>query len=811
MSKTDSMLQPAIQQTFERALQHHVAGRLREAERLYLQVLATQPDHADTLHGLGMIAHKIGRNDIATELIRRSITLNPSAAYFYNDLGNVLKNQGRYEEAIASFQKALTLKPDYVDAHNNLGIAFKRQGRLDEAIVCYRRALTLKPELAEAHNNLGIALKDQGRLEEAIAAFQQALALKPEYAAASNNLGVALKDQERMEEAIAAFQRALTLKPDFVEAHNNLGNALLAEERREEAMVHYQSALAFKPDLAEAHNNLGIALKDLGRLAEALVHFQQAFTLKPDYSAAYNNLGITFKDLGRFDEAIAAFQHALLLKPDFAKAYNNLGNAFRDQGRLNEAVAAFQQALTLNPDFAEAHLNLGNTSKDQGRLDEAIIHFQRALDLKPGYPSAYSNLVYTLEFHPGYDSKAIAKEHQGWNLRFAEPLKKAALPHSNERDPERKLRVGYVSPDFRGHPVGRFLLPLIEHHNRQNFELFAYAQVTHPDAITGRFRALIGNWRDTVGVSDAQLADQIRRDGIDVLIDLTMHMEDNRLLVFARKPAPVQATWLAYCSSTALEAIDYRLSDPYLDPPGGNDSFYSEETIRLRETYWCYQPTGREPEVNPLPALKKGFVTFACLNNFAKLNEPILAIWRRILQAVPQSRLLIHTAQGDHRQQFLQGMERSGIEAQRIQFAGKLPMKEYFGLYHGIDLALDPAPYGGGTTTCDALWMGAPVVSLAGKRAVGRSGLSILSNIGLPELVGATTEEYVQIAVDLAGNLERLAELRATLRQRMQASPLMNAPQFARDMEEAYRMMWNNWCGRKSHRQKKLAFCQRKL
>ena len=480
----------------------------------------------------------------------------------------------------------------------------------------------------------------------------------------------------------------------------------------------------------------------------------------------------------------------MVLKPNYADAHNNLGNALQRQGHLEEAIASFQRALTLNPDHAEAHNNMGNALKDQGRLDEAIANYQRALGLKPDYAIAGSNLAFAITYHPGYDAGMISEELQRWNRQYAEPLKQFIPPHTNDRSPERKLRIGYVSPDFREHSVGRFLLPLIEHHDRQNFELFAYAHVTRPDGRTEQFRQLMDIWRTTVGLSDAQVADQIREDQIDILIDLAMHTEGNRLLVFARKPAPVQATWLAYCGSTGLDTMDYRLSDPFLDLPDGDDSFYSEERVRLPETFWCYQPTGMEPERNFPPVLEKGFVTFGCLNNFCKVTEPTLASWGRILLGVAQSRLVIHAPEGSPRQRLLKAMEKSGIEAQRIEFVGKLPMAEYFGLYHGIDIALDPFPYGGGTTTCDALWMGVPVVSLAGQTAVGRGGLSLLSNIGLPELVGHSEDEYVRIAVNLAGDLPRLAELRATLRQRMQASPLMDAPRFARNMEAAYRTMW---------------------
>ena len=374
------------------------------------------------------------------------------------------------------------------------------------------------------------------------------------------------------------------------------------------------------------------------------------------------------------------------------------------------------------------------------------------------------------------------------------PLAEFIQPHLNNRSPDRRLRVGYVSPNFGSHPVGRFLLPLLESHDKESFETFCYASVEIADAMTDRCRAHADVWRDMLGLSDEQVAHAIRQDRIDILVDLTMHMRRNRLLVFARKPAPVQVTYLAYCGTTGLSTMDYRLTDPYLDPPGQDERFYSELSVRLPETYWCYRPAIETPPVNAQPALEAGHVTFGSLNNFCKVTPPALAAWSRLLQAVPKSWLLLHAHPGSHRDRVCEFLNEQGISPERVVFVDFQPMAEYFGVYQRIDVALDPFPYGGGTTTCDALWMGVPVVSLAGQTAVGRGGLSILSNIGLPELVACDTEQYVRIAAELAQDLPRLRDLRATLRQRMQSSPLMDVPRFARNIEAAYREMWRRWC-----------------
>jgi predicted O-linked N-acetylglucosamine transferase (SPINDLY family) len=563
----------------------------------------------------------------------------------------------------------------------------------------------------------------------------------------------------------------------------------------EEAVAVYRRAVALKPNLAEAFFNLGNALRELGQLDEAVAAFGHAIAVRPNYAEAYNASGLALRSMGQIERAIAAFRQAIVLLPQSAEAYSNLGMALRDAGQLDESIAACRQAIALKPEFPEAFVNLGIALRVQGRSAEAIGAYRQAIVLRPGYAEAHSNLVYALHFDPGYDARSIALEHDRWNRQHAEPLKKFIQPHANDRNSDRRLRIGYVSPDFREHPIGRFLLPLLANHDKSQFEVFAYAQVLVPDSTTQRLRSYVDHWRNITGTSDAQAADLIRKDQIDVLVDLTMHMALNRLLVFARKPAPVQITYLAYCSSTGLQTIDYRLSDPYMDPPGGDESIYSERTIRLPDTYWCYEPIIANSQVDPLPASQRGFVTFGSLNNFCKASEPALAAWITLLRNVPNSQLLLHALEGSHRQRLRDRLEREGIDPTRVRFASFMPTQQYFDLYRLIDIALDTFPYGGGTTTCDALWMGVPTISLAGKTGVGRGGLSILSNIGLSELVADSEQTYVQLASGLASDVARLSQLRSTLRQRMQRSSLMDAPRFARNVEAAYRQMWQTWCG----------------
>ena len=590
------------------------------------------------------------------------------------------------------------------------------------------------------------------------------------------------------------YGQILQADPGHVDALHLLGVIAHHNGRLEAAMDHFTRALTIKPDFAEAYSNMGIALRDQGKLAEALGCYRRALELKPDFAEAYNNMGIALRDQGKLEEAIACCRRALDLRPDFADAHNNLGVALRDQGKLDEALACLRRAAELKPDFAGVHNNLGNVLKDHGEMDSALACYRRALELQTDFAGAHSNLVYSRLFSLACDAQTLYEEHRRWNQRHAAPLFKFIQPHHNDRSADRRLRVGYVSPDFRSHPVGRFLLPLLEAHDHERFQIFCYSDVHVPDIITERCRSHADVWRNVRGLSDEQVADAIRQDRIDILVDLTMHMADNRLLVFARKPAPVQLTYLAYCGTTGLDTMDYRLTDPYLDPPEQSGQFYTEHSIHLPQTYWCYQSMGQAPGPNELPAFQAGNVTFGCLNNFCKVTVPTLTAWRELLQEVPRSRLLLHAQLGSHRDRVASFFAQRNISPDRVMFVKKAPRAEYLSTYERIDLALDPFPYGGGTTTCDALWMGVPVVSLAGQSALGRGGVSILSNVGLPELVAGDPQRYVRCAAALAQDLSRLGELRATLRDRMQASALMDAPRFARNVEAAYREMWKRWC-----------------
>jgi protein O-GlcNAc transferase len=751
------MASMTLQQALAAGTQFQKAGRLDEAEKVYRQLLAQDPNCADALHLLGVLLFQRGQHEPAIDLIRKAIALYPAGAMYHSNLARILVAAKKLDEAIAANQQAAALQPNNPQLYNDLGSVLLTARRTNEAITAYRRAIEIQPDFASAWSNLATALQTSGQLSEALDCCKRALALQPNYVEAIGVLGNVLCDLDQIDEGIAEFQRAIALKPD----------------------------------MPELYNNLGLGLVRRGRFDEAIAALDKAVALRPDYAFGWSNRAKVLRDYGRLEEAGASAQRALAISPDFAAGHLNLATIFLDASRVADAIKSARRTLELAPDMASAHNLLGNAMKDDGSVTEATASFNRALALKPNEAAFHSNKVYTNQFLPDCDARCLFEEQRRWNDLHAAPLKHLARLHENDRSPDRKLRVGYISPNFYSHAESFFVVPLLESHDSAQFEIHCYSDVVRPDAVTERLRRRADGWHESRGLIDAELAEQIRNDRIDILIDLTMHMAGNRELVFARKPAPVQVAWLAYPGGTGLDAMDFRITDPWLDPPGQDDSFYREQSIRLPKTWCSYDPL---TDIPSNPARMPGPVRFGSINNPCKLNEPLLRLWARVMQEVPDSHLLLQVIGENHRQRILDLYGSLNIAAQRLEFVSRSGRAEYLRVYDRIDICLDPLPYNGITTTCDALWMGVPVVTLAGKTAAGRAGESILMNIGLGELTTHDPDQFVNIVKALAIDESRRVDLRSTLRQRMQQSPLMDHRQFARDMESAYRQMWRQWC-----------------
>jgi predicted O-linked N-acetylglucosamine transferase (SPINDLY family) len=604
-----------------------------------------------------------------------------------------------------------------------------------------------------------IAHQRSGELAEAESLFRQLIEINPANPAFHYALFTLFYQCGRMDEALATLDHALTLRPDEPLFLCMRGDVLGRLRRITESKAAFARSLALQPHNPETHFRLANALAENGNPSDAIVEHRKALALRPDYPEAFSNLASVLTQLGDLDQAMSVCREGLAMRPDFQILYRNLGWACRESGLLDDAIAAYRHAIALRPDH-----------------------------------HAHGDLLFTLHFHPDYDRARLADEHRHWYQLHAAPLQAfATQAHHNDPSPHRRLKIGYVANDLGDRPLGRLLLPLLANHDPAQVETFCYCNIRLNDVLEAQLISHTGTWRLVSGISDRALADQIRHDRIDVLVDLNLHTAGNRLLTFALKPAPVQVTYLAYPSTTGLPTIDYRFTDHHLDPPGSDESVYTEKSVRLR-TYWCYPPLPQAPPVGPLPALSNGHVTFGCLNDYAKVTPAVRSLWARLLQSLPTSRLLLHTKSGSHRSSALEHFAAHGIHPARLQLVGRLPIHQYFALYNQLDIALDPHPWAGGATTCDALYMGVPVVTLAAEKAVSRGGLSILSNVGLPHLAATNPEQYLHTARALATDLPALATLRAALRQMIQTSPLMNGPAFARDVESAYRQMWLAWC-----------------
>jgi predicted O-linked N-acetylglucosamine transferase (SPINDLY family) len=807
------------------AIESHRAGDLAAAAGIYRQVLARDARHTGAAHLLGIVAYQSGRYDEAIEFISRSISAAPPRADFYSDLGEALRAAGRLEEAVSSYQRAIELAPQYAAAHNNLGSALIAQGKPEEAAASFEQAIRLRPEFAPAPSNLGNALNQLCRFDEAAIHCRSAIAMQPHLAEAHSNLGDALLGVEDFTEAEASYAAALALNPKLAATHDKLGKALECRNQRNEAIDAFRKALELDPHLIAARRNLGailIRMRHLGEAAalfsaapidpaeaqmefgNALMHERQtrgaadayarAVELDPQNPVAHNNLGNAFNLMWQLEPAVASYRRAIALKDDFSEAHCNLGNALRRAGRFEEAMASCNQAIELNPDDPRAHAQLGSICNEQGLADLGIEHLERAVSMPACDVTWHNSLVYLLNFSPTCDGDRLLREQRRWNERHAQPLKRHIRPHANDPDPNRRIRVGYVSPNFYAQAESHFVLPLLESHDHDAFEVHCYSSGFYTDEITERHRRCADQWHEILGWDDRETAAQIRGDGIDILIDLTMHMGDSRLLTFARKPAPIQVTWLAYPGGTGMETMDYRLTDRFLDPPELGNGPYAEEAIRLPDWWGCYDPCIDVPPVAPRPAGWNGSICFGSLNNPCKMNPPTVRLWADVLRKIAGSRLILLTQSGGARDRLRREFEAEGVAAERLEFIPHLEREQYLRAFDAIDICLDPLPYNGITTTLDALWMGVPLVSLAGKTAPGRAGLGILNTLGLAELATHTPEDFISVAARLARDFPRLRELRSTLRQRMGNTPLMDGPRFARNIEAAYREMWRRWC-----------------
>jgi predicted O-linked N-acetylglucosamine transferase (SPINDLY family) len=707
----------------QRALALHQQGKLSDAEPLYRQAVAADPDDVDALHLLGLLLHQSNRNEEAEQLLSRAIAIDPEVP----------------------------------ELHNVLGLAQAAQKRPDAALDSFRRALEIDPVFPDALQNISGLLQSQGRVDQAIELLEKAVATAPDSAAVHFVLGRFLHAQNRLQEAIEHLSRAVTIDPRHADAQMNLGLAC-------------------------------IAIRDFHSAGQAFLNLTR---LRPGDPHAYYHLGIAYDRLSDGESAIRCYLRAIELKPDYVEAHNNLGVIYHYRRRMGDAITHHKAAIAARPHHATAQANLGWDYWALGLVKEAITYYRKALEYDPTDYLTHSNLLMALHYLEENSPQQIFDEHLQWADRHARRLYPPTGPSLRTQGSalSTRLRIGYVSSNFREHAVSIFFEPIMKHHDREQFEIFCYSDVPVHDAVTARIQSHADHWHDTQRLTDEQLDALIRSHQLDILVDLNGHIADNRLMVFARKPAPIQVTYLGYPDTTGLATMDYRLTDAWQDPPA-SDAFATEKLIRLPDTAWTYDPWSEIPLTDP-PSLKSNFITFGSLNNLAKISPPMIELWAQILHAVPNAQLalLIQTDRFAETY-FTETFAKLGIPRERLQFHTHRPHLEYLQLFSTLDIALDTYPYNGHTTTLNASWMGVPVVTLAGVTHVARAGLGVLSTIGVVELVTHTKDQYKQLAIALANDRDRLVNYRRSLRNQMKSSPLFDSARFTRNLEHEYRQMW---------------------
>ncbi len=708
---------------------------------------------------VGIQHHSNGNLAEAEQIYRKVLEADPNSAGAWHLLGVIAHQVGQQQVALEYITRAIELLPTDPGFHSNLGEVFRSLERRDEAILCYQKAIELQPNHAEAFSNLGNVLDELNRFDEARQALERALQIRPNYPAALSNLGNVYKGLRDPAQAEKYYREAIRSDPNFAQAHNNLGSLLETRNDLGGAEICFREAVRASPGFAEAWYNLGGALKRTGRYVMAVQAFRQALATRPVYAEAHNNLGVTLKELGQHDQALYHCRTATQQRQNYVEAINNVAVITEELGMLDESLANYRAALTLRPDYMEIR----------------------------------SGWLLALNYDGRLDPDTIAQEHHIWGKMYIPRFPPA--PYKNTRDPNRRIKLAYVSPDFRRHPVGNFIEPSLESHNREQFEITLFSDVEARDVVTDRLEKLAERWVNVANDSYDDVYRKVREHEIDILVELAGHTARNRLPSLLQRAAPIQVTYLGYPNTIGIPQIDYLITDAIVDPPG-EERLFTEKLIRVDGCFSCYRARDDAPPVMPLPALQRDYVTFGSLHSLSKFTPPVIDLWCRVLHAVPNSRMLMFrtTLVNETAERVRGEFAKRGIDPSRVDLRGHVPPAGYLTTYYDMDITLDVIPWTGHTTACEAMWMGVPVVTHLGNRHAGRMVASVLHAVGHPEWIGNTLDEYVEIAARMAADVSSLANLRLKLRDEMAASLLCDGPTFTRKLEAVYREMWRNWC-----------------
>jgi len=782
MSMAETGSPPAtIGDVLLRAIERHKAGDAASAIGIYDAVLELDPENGELTYLLAVAQHQLGRYDQAESSFRRAIERDSGDPRFLIGLGRNYKAQARYAEAELSYRQALELNPGSMEALVSLAVVLSRSERAQEAIRMLETALERDPNSFEVLINLGNALLRTERYDEAIEAYRRALAIRPGNAETNNNLGKVLTILGRADEARVYFEEALAVEPAFPEALLNLGELLYAEGRQSEAEALCAQAVAARPASPEGYVALGRLLFDASESERALQCFEAMARVLPNSPLAHIWRGTVLREQGHATLAIEAFERAVDLSDGADEPRLEIAQTFWRIGENRQADALATRVLESKPDFAPALNMKGNVALFSGRVAEAISFYDQAATAQRHVSVWAQNALFVRNYSDEIDARTLFAAHHEWGLK-----QPGVLPVTQSRGRRDRLRIGFMSPDLRQHSVAHFVTPILGYVDSLRFELICYYAHRSSDVVTNVLRKLADKWRNVFGKPARMVAELIARDEVDILIDLAGHSAENRLDVFAYAPAPMQVTYLGYPTTTGLRAMHYRLTDWVVDPENA-ETLSTESLLRLPDSYFCYMAPEEAPEVSNLPALSRTCVTFGSFNNMAKITPTTFRVWARVLRAVPESRLRLKNRSLEDamvRSDVLQQMIRNGVDPDRVELRGwESGRTSHFALYNDIDIALDTLPYNGATTTCEAMWMGVPVVTLRGPTHASRMAASILSAAGTVEHIAENEEGYVNICRMLASDRAKLSAMRASLRSRLASSPLMNHTRFARNFE----------------------------
>jgi len=811
----------------EKAIAAHRKGAIEAAAVLYRKVLTLDPRNDVASSNLAVIAATRGDLALAEELFRQAVKFRPGDAKCHHNLGSLLQQRGRSAEAVTAHQRAVALKSDYYEAYFGLGNALKLEGRLDEALAAYRHAIALRPDHAEAFNNIGVVLQQQRKSDLALAAYERATELRPAYAEAHFNLGAALQVVGKPEDAAAAYRQVIALRPDITAAYNNLGAALQELGRHETALAAYAAAIERSPDYAEAHYNRGVMLQALNRPAEALAAYRTAVALKPGYIEAINNAGVVLQVLGRHEDASLAHRQVIALSPDHAEACNNLGAALLAQSQFHEALAALQRALAIKPDYPEAFYNMGNAWRELGELEGAVATYQKALQLQPDYADAFSQLAYhrwracdwtdyeasqnrlldmvrrrVARVPPFYllSTPASPADQFACAQQWIAPLLPPAgeMFHHAPSEPRPRIRLGYLSGDFHEHATADLTAELFERHDRSRFEVVAYSYGRGDGSpMRRRLERAFDRFVDIAPLSHRAAAARVHQDGIDILVDLKGYTYHARPQIMAHRPAAVQVNYLGYPATMGADFIDYIIVDSFV-VPGDQQPFFAEQLVHLPGCYQANDTRRHIPAAAPSRTdcgLPRDAFVFCCFNNSYKITPAFFDIWMRLLDAIRGSVLWLLAPNDLVMRNLRREAERRGVDPDRLVFAAIVPRSEHLSRHRNADLFLDTLPCNAHTTASDALWAGLPILTCAGATFAGRVAASLLTDLGLPQLMTTSLADYERTARELAREPQRLLPIRDALAQRRDQGTLFDCARLARRLEAAYLRMWESRCG----------------